>query len=83
MVTWIVVVVVVVAVLVGVLAVASVFGRLSGLRRAVRRLQLRQDEAVRLQQHAEVLQVTIAGLQERAAVAAGRVAAIRGDDGHR
>lgn len=78
MVTWIVVAVVVLALLVLVLAVMSVVGRLSALQRAARRLQLRQEEAMRLQQGAATLEASVAALQQRAELAQEQMVAIRG-----
>ena len=82
MVTWIVIALVVLAVFVLVLAVAPLLGRLTGLRRAARRLQLRQEQGLRLQQQADVLQSSIAALQQRAELAAQQLEVIRAGRGH-
>jgi hypothetical protein len=77
-VTWIVIAVVVLALLVLVLAVLPVLGRLNTLQRALRRLQLRQEEAMRLQEGAAVLEASVAALQQRAEFAQEQMTAIRG-----
>jgi hypothetical protein len=77
-VTWIVVALLVLAVLVLVLAVMPVLGRLKTLERAVRKLQLRQEEAMRLQEGAATLEASVAALQHRAEFAQEQMTAIRG-----
>jgi hypothetical protein len=54
-----------------------VLGRLSGLRRAVAKLQRRQQEALALQAAAETLQTTLAGLQQRAETMQERLAIVK------
>jgi hypothetical protein len=78
-VTWIVIAVVVLALVVLVLAVMPVMGRLNTLERALRRLQLRQEEAMRLQEGAAGLEASVAALQDRAQLAQDQIAVIRGD----
>jgi len=81
MVKWIVIAVVVLALVVLVVSVGSVMGRLARLDRAARRLERRQAEAMKLQQHAVVLEETMAGLQQRAEVMQGQVAVIKAGRG--
>jgi len=50
---------------------------LSGLRRAAVKLQRRQQEALKLQEGAAVLEQTVLGLQRRAEVMQDRVAVIQ------
>lgn len=83
MVTWIVVAVVVVSLLILGAAVMSLLGRLTGLRRAVRRLLLRQEQALKLAKRAGVLTESIAALQERAESAQQQVAVIKAGRGTR
>jgi hypothetical protein len=80
---WIVVAAVVVGVIVLVAAVAPVLGRLSGLRRAVTRLQRRQADAMRLRAAAAELEGSLVALQERADEAQRRVAVIKAARGAR
>jgi polyphosphate kinase 2 (PPK2 family) len=54
-----------------------VLSRLSGLRRAVVKLQRRQQEAQALQAGAETLQTTLAGLQQRAETMQERLAIVK------
>jgi hypothetical protein len=80
---WIVIGVVVLALVLLVAVTVPVVGRLSGLRRAVLRLQRRQEEAMRLQQGAAELEQTMLGLQRRAETMQERLAVIqagRGED---
>ena len=65
---WIWIAVAMIAVLVLAAAVTSLLGRLSGLERALRRLTLRQEDALRIQRNVEVLEQTLLGLQQRAEV---------------
>ena len=83
MVTWIVVAVVVVAVLILALVVGAVLGRLRRLDRSVRRLGLRQQEALRLQSGAATLEATVADLQQRAELTQDRLTVIRAARGTR
>lgn len=81
--TWIVIAIVVFALVVLGAVSAPLLGKLSGLQRAMLRLQRRQAEALELQGRAEQLQETIAGLEERAQTAGERVAIIKaGRDAH-
>jgi hypothetical protein len=80
-VTWIVVALVVLAVLVLVLAVMPVLSRLNTLQRALHRLGLRQEEAMRLQENAAALEASVVALQQRAELAQEQMTAIRGDHG--
>jgi heme exporter protein D len=81
MVKWIAIAVVVLALIVLTASVFSVLNRLNGLERAARRLERRQAEAMKLQQHAVVLEETMAGLQQRAEVMQGQVAVIKAGRG--
>ena len=83
MVTWIVVAVIVVSLLILGAAILSVLGRLTGLQRAARRLQLRQEQAMKLSERAAVLTETIAALQERAESTQNKVAVIKAGRGSR
>ncbi|KUL27980.1 MULTISPECIES: hypothetical protein [Actinoplanes] len=78
---WVWIAVVVIAVLVLVLAGLRLLGRLSGLNRAARRLQLRQEEALRVQSGAEKLQQTVLGLQQRAEQAQDHLEQIKANRG--
>jgi type II secretory pathway component PulJ len=81
MVLWIVIAVVVLALVILGAAVLAVLGRLSALDRAMRRLMLRREQAEKLQAGAAVLERTLAGLQERAAIAEEQVAIIKAGRG--
>ena len=81
MVLWIVVAVVVLALVILAVAVMSVLGRLSALDRAMRRLLLRREQAVKLQAGAEQLERSLAGLGERTAIAEEQVAIIKAGRG--
>jgi hypothetical protein len=74
---WVWVAVVVVGLIILGSAIMSVVGRLSGLRRAAVKLQRRQQEALKLQEGAAVLEQTVLGLQRRAEVMQDRVAVIQ------
>jgi hypothetical protein len=74
---WIVVAAVVVGMIVLVAAVAPVLGRLSGLRRAVTKLQRRQADAMRLRAAGVELERSLVALQERADEAQRRLAVIK------
>jgi hypothetical protein len=58
-------------------AVAPVLGRLSGLRRAVTKLQRRQADAMRLRAAGVELERSLVALQERADEAQRRLAVIK------
>lgn len=77
MVIWIVLAVVVFSLILLGAAAMSVVGRLRGLERAGRRLQRRQEQAVKLQQGAARLERTLAGLQQRAEIMEGQLAVIK------
>jgi hypothetical protein len=80
---WIVIAVVVLALVVLVAVTIPVVGRLSGLQRAMLRLQRRQEEAMKLQEGAAELEQTMLGLQRRAETMQERLAIItagRGDE---
>jgi hypothetical protein len=74
---WIVVAAVVVGMIVLIAAVAPVLGRLSGLRRAVTKLQRRQADAMRLRAAGVELERSLVALQERADEAQRRLAVIK------
>jgi len=79
---WIVIAAVVLGLIVLVAVTVPVIGRLSALRRAVRGLQRRQQEALRLQAGAAELERTLTGVQRRAETAQERLALIKaGHDG--
>jgi HAMP domain-containing protein len=79
---WIVIAAVVLGLIILVAVTVPVIGRLSALRRAVRRLQGRQQEALKLQAGAAELERTLTGLQRRAETTQERLALIRaGHDG--
>ena len=79
---WIVIAAVVLGLIVLVAVNVPVIGRLPALRRAVRRLQHRQQEVVKLQAGAAELERTLTGLQQRAETMQERLALIRaGHDG--
>ncbi|WP_430784476.1 hypothetical protein [Actinoplanes sp. G11-F43] len=80
---WVWIAVVVIALVVLIFAARKVLGRLHVLERAARRLQHRQEEALELQAAAERLQVTLAGLQERAETAQEKVDVIKAGRGKR
>ena len=81
MVTWIVVAVVVFSLILLGAAVGSVVGRLRGLERAGRRLQRRQEQAMKLQEGAVVLEQTLDGLQKRAELMEAQLAVIKAGRG--
>ena len=74
---WIVVAAVVVGMIVLIAAVAPVLGRLSGLRRAVTKLQRRQADAMRLRAAGVELERSLVALQEQADEAQRRLAVIK------
>jgi hypothetical protein len=84
---WIVIAAVVLGLIILVAIALPVVGRLSGLRRAMTRLQRRQEEATKLQAGPQMLEQTLLGLQQRAKVMQERIALIKaghgvGDGGH-
>ena len=81
MVTWIVIAVVALALIILVAVVFSVLNRLNRLDRAARVLQRRQAEAMKLQQDAEVLEDSVAGLQRRAEIMQVQLAIIKAGRG--
>ena len=84
LVLWVWIAVVVVALIIVGSVALPLLGRLAGLRRAALRLQRRQEEAIRLQQRAAVLEQTVLGVQERAEIMQGRLETIQaglGKDG--
>jgi biopolymer transport protein ExbB/TolQ len=81
MVTWIVIAVVALALIILVAVVFSVLNRLNRLDRAARVLQRRQAEAMKLQQDAEVLEDSVAGLQRRAEIMQAQLAIIKAGRG--
>ena len=79
---WIVIAAVVLGLVILVAVALPVVGRLSGLRRAMARLQRRQEEATRLQAGAQMLEQTLLGLQHRAETMQDRIALIKAGHGH-
>ena len=83
---WIVIAAVVLGLIILVAVALPVVGRLSGLRRAMARLQRRQEDATKLQAGAQMLEQTLLGLQQRAETMQDRIALIKaghGDGGGR
>jgi hypothetical protein len=76
-VTWILIAAVVAGLIILVAVSLPVVGRLSALRRAVLRLQRRQEEAMALQAGAQRLEQSLLGLQRRAATTEERLAVIK------
>ncbi len=74
---WIVIAAVVAGLIILVAVSLPVVGRLSALRRAVLRLQRRQEEAMALQAGAQRLEQSLLGLQRRAATTEERLAVIK------
>jgi hypothetical protein len=74
---WIVIGVIVLAVISLIVSVLPVLGRLSGLRRAMGKVQQRQAEALSLQQGAATLQASAAELESRVAEMQERLAGIQ------
>lgn len=79
---WIALALIGLALLVLLLVARAVLGRLPRLHRAVRRMQLREEQVLRLQDRALTLQETVAGLEQRGLVAQQRLAARSGGGGH-
>lgn len=77
MLLWVWIAVVVIALIIMGSAVVALLGRLSGLRRAALRLQRRQEEAMKLQAGAAVLEQSVLGLQERAEIMQDRIETIQ------
>ena len=65
MLLWVWIAVVVIAVVILVASAAPLLGKLGGLRRAVSRLRLRQEQALKLQEKLLVLQETVAQVEAR------------------
>jgi TolA-binding protein len=78
---WIVIAAVVVGLIILVAVTLPVAGRLSGLQRAMARLQRRQEEAMKLQAGAQTLEQTVLGLQQRAETMQERIALIKAGHG--
>jgi hypothetical protein len=78
---WIVIGVVGLSLVLLVAVTVPVVGRLSGLRRAMLRLQRRQEEAMRLQQGAAELERTLLGLERRAETMQERLAVVQAGRG--
>jgi hypothetical protein len=78
---WIVIAAVVLGLIVLVAVTVPVVGRLAGLQLAVRRLQRRQQEAMKLQAGAAELERTLQTLQRRAGTMQERLALIRAGHG--
>ena len=74
---WVWIAVVAIALIVLVVAAVRLLGRLSELRRAAGKLQRRQEEAMRLQAGAAVLEQTVLGLRQRAEQAQEQVEQIK------
>jgi uncharacterized protein YlxW (UPF0749 family) len=79
---WVWIAVVAIALIVLVSVAVRLFGRLSGLERAARRLLHRQEDALRIQAGAETLQQTVQDLQRSAEVTQDKVARIQAARGH-
>jgi Sec-independent protein translocase protein TatA len=73
---WVWIAVVVVALVILVAAALPLLRRLGGLGRAVRRLRLRQEEAMRLREKAAVLERTVLDVQGRADETQRKIAAL-------
>lgn len=65
MLLWVWIAVVVIALVILVASAAPLLGKLGGLRRAVSRLRLRQEQALKLQEKLLVLQETVAQVEAR------------------
>jgi TolA-binding protein len=78
---WIVIAAVVLGLVILVAVALPVVGRLSGLRRAMARLQRRQEEATKLQADAQTLEQAVLGLQQRAETMQDRIALIKAGHG--
>lgn len=74
---WVWIAVVVVSLIIVGWAALSLLGRLSVFQHATVRLQRRQQEAMKLQEGAAVLEQSVLAVQERAEVMQGRVATIQ------
>jgi hypothetical protein len=62
---WVWIAVVVIALVILVASAAPLLGKLGGLRRAVSRLRLRQEQALKLQEKLLVLEETVAQVEAR------------------
>ncbi|HEU4348547.1 MAG TPA: hypothetical protein VFR35_12255 [Actinoplanes sp.] len=80
---WIVIAAVVAGLIILLAVALPVAGRLANLRRAVTRLQRRQQEAMRLQAGAAEVEQTLQGVQQRAGTMQERLAIIRAGRGDR
>jgi hypothetical protein len=78
---WIVIAAVVAGLIILVAVSLPVVGRLAGLRRAAVRLERRQEEAMRLQEGAQVLEQSLLGLQRRTETMQERLAVIKAGRG--
>jgi hypothetical protein len=78
---WIVIAAVVAGLIILVAVSLPVVGRLAGMRRAAVRLQRRQEEAMRLQEGAHVLEQSLLGLQRRTETMQERLAVIKAGRG--
>jgi hypothetical protein len=78
---WIVIAAVVLGLIILLAVALPVVGRLSGLRRAMARLQRRQEDAAKLEAGALGLEQTLLGLQQRAETMQDRIALIRAGHG--
>ena len=65
MLLWVWIAVVVIALVILVASAAPLLGKLGGLRRAVSRLRLRQEQALKVQEKLLVLQETVAQVEAR------------------
>jgi hypothetical protein len=75
---WVWIAVVVIALVILVSAAVPLLGRLGGLQRAMRRMQLRQGEAIKLQEKAAVLERTVLEVQGRADEMQRKIATLSG-----
>jgi hypothetical protein len=78
---WIVIAAVVVGLVILVAVSLPVVGRLSGLQRALLRLQRRQTDAIKLQSRAETLIHGLLDLEQRAYALEERIALMKGGQG--
>ena len=77
MVTWILIAALVAGLIILVAVSLPVIGKLSGLRRAVTRLQRRQQDAVALQASVQTLEHNLLGLQRKAETMQERLAVVK------
>ena len=78
---WIVIAAVVLGLIILVAVALPVVGRVSGLHRAMARLQRRQEDAAKLEAGALGLEQTLLGLQQRAETMQDRIALIKAGHG--